>query len=229
MKVLVAGLLFCLSISANADLKDECTFFYTKTGGQDIYRQFSNPHYCDLSINPNNQFGMIYRSYLLSSTGILMVFNSYGPGNDSASTGARVFYLFPRNRIPTLDNFSKNPIVTGASERAIFEFERKSAKLIGLKNGNIKEDIEVSPKNKGGVEILSYNGLLIDVGFAMGKDPSTISKGTSLARDFENRQCKIANTELFDYSTPSANFKFKTDQELKTFMAKSCPDLVLNF
>ncbi|MBK9293867.1 MAG: hypothetical protein IPM57_05395 [Oligoflexia bacterium] len=214
------------SAVASKNRQEECSFFYFKTGALDIYRQFSKPNNCDLSINPSNQFGMIYRSILLTANGMMMVFNSYGPGSNSTSTAARVFYLFPRGLLPTVDNLSKSILVRGSNENAIFSFDRKNGKLIGLKDGSVFEDVDVNPKNNAGIEILNYNGLLIDVGFAIGKDPSLNKKGESVARDSENRQCKIKNTDLFEYTSGGgANLKFPTDDQLKIFMLQNCPDL----
>src|SRR5690348_13146670 len=45
---------------------------------------------------------LIYRDYLAFTNGLLLVFNSYGEGDEQTHTGAREFYFLPRVN----DNFS---------------------------------------------------------------------------------------------------------------------------
>ena len=86
----------CLSLPAFSNEDGICRDVFQTHGKMKFARQFfTNPDACFLSVNPDYSPDLIYRNFIFRETGKLLVFNSYGPGDQSIMTGARVFYFFP--------------------------------------------------------------------------------------------------------------------------------------
>lgn len=183
---------------------------------------------CYVSVRNFKATGLFYRDYMFTSDGELMVFNSLGPGSESETTGAREFFMFPRvSSIPTFEWNDENRrliITTVNGNRASFDYE--DAELVEMSGATIKRSAEIRPDNKGGVEILNYQGLLLDVGFKLGSAPSQNSRALSKLIDINGKTCQIQNDEIFKYSEDQDVYLRYSDQGLKTFLKKRCPQLL---
>ncbi|MFZ4403487.1 MAG: hypothetical protein ACOYOK_05235 [Pseudobdellovibrionaceae bacterium] len=183
---------------------------------------------CYLSVNPVFNQKLIYRSYLFSSEGLLMVFDSYGEGPESETTAAREFYLFPRRlKQPQYQiDVQKNTLSVQSISGLSFLFSGQKPGFLGIAPGKVSIDPEIVPSKKGGLEFLDFQGILLDVGYARGRSPSEASQNQSLFRDAQNNQCRVKNSQIFSYKNSDVYFKF-SDEELLLFLKDNCPKLNL--
>jgi hypothetical protein len=192
-------------------------------GGTQVYAD-SFGGKCFVSVHPNNAVNLVYRSYTFYSTGLLMAFSSYGPGEDvSRLTSAREFYFFPRRQEPVLDPAAGVVAVTGVDGRRV-DFDAATAQIAAL-DGDVSVSPVVDPSVRGGVEITRYAGLLLDAGYRQGGQPTGRKNNNSTFRAPQGQTCTVQNSELFAY-TPDGEFEFKFDDAaLKAFLQTRCPQL----
>lgn len=220
--IFLLSLLFSLHIQAN-----ECTEYFHNGGSYSYHRQESGDS-CYLSVHPMQTQDLTYRDFLFSNKGVFMVFNSYGEGSNSETTGARVYYLFPRNQMPDIEVKENSIVVTSAHSKSLFEFSKTSLDIIHFSSGTIRQDPKVHPENKGGLELGIQTGLLLDSGFAIGRDPTENPNSYSSFSDGKN-SCRLKNKELFQYfEDGNVEFRF-TDDELKKYLSKTCPKIKVTF
>lgn len=181
---------------------------------------------CFISIHPMNAPDLVYRDYTFYSTGLLMAFSSYGPGEDvSRLTSAREFYFFPRRQPPQLhmDEAAGTVSVTGVDGRR-FVFDPATAQLAAL-DGDLTVSPVVDPAVRGGVEIARYAGLVLDAGYRQGGQPSGRRNGDSTFRAPQGQTCTVRNDEVFSYAA-DGEFEFKFDDAaLKAFLLTRCPNI----
>ncbi|MDE2292020.1 MAG: hypothetical protein KGL53_08050 [Elusimicrobia bacterium] len=181
---------------------------------------------CFVSITPADTNGLVYRDYAAFSDGMLLVFNSFGDGQDTSKyTGAREFYFFPRRQAPTLaiDPAAPSVAVTMADGGRL-TFDPATAQPTSVDRGSVTAAPRVERGNKGGVEFPSYAGLMLDAGFRMGELPSMRPDAESVFRDANGNACAVKNSEVFAYAGGDRSFRFD-DAGLKAFLAKRCPTL----
>lgn len=189
---------------------------------------YGNEYYgkCFVSIHPMNAQDLVYRDYAFYSTGLLLIFSSYGPGEDVARlTSAREYYFFPRRQAPTLhmDEAAGTVSVTGVDGRAVV-IDPATAQIASL-DGDIIVSPVVDPAVRGGVDITRYAGLLLDIGYRQGGQPSGRRNNNSTFRAPHGQTCTVRNDEVFTY-TPDGEHEFKFDDAaLKTFLATRCPNI----
>lgn len=190
--------------------------------------QFSRAYQEDLSecwISIDNMNGyqkLIYRSYLITTDGLLMVFNSYGSGPNSTHTGARQYYFFPREVFTNEVDLQKDLVSVRLNSKLKFQFQTKVLNLVNQPEFKIKTDPKINRNNKGGVEILEYNGVYLDLGFSMGKSPSDNAEGKSLFKNQFGQACEVINKQIFDYKNDD-NF-LHGDNVLQATVQRICPE-----
>lgn len=182
---------------------------------------------CYVSVHNRKAQGLVYRDYLFTADGELMVFNSLGYGDESSTTGAREFFLFPRvNPVPTFewnDETRRLTVTTVNGNKASFDYE--DAELVEMTGAEIKRAAQIRPDNRGGVEINKYQGLKLDSGFKLGSAPTAVSGNSSVFTDKNGKTCSVKNYELFKYTSDGdVRFKF-SDSGLKTFLKSRCSSL----
>lgn len=178
---------------------------------------------CWISIdNMNGYQKLIYRSYLVTSDGLLMVFNSYGSGPNSSYTGARMFYFFPRESFTNEVKLEKDLVSVRLNSKLRFQFQTKILNLVSQENLKIKTDPKINRNNKGGVEVLQYNGVFLDVGFSMGKSPTDNPDGKSVFKNQFGQNCEVINRQIFDYKGDD-NY-LHGDNVLRADIERICPD-----
>ncbi|MFI5361674.1 MAG: hypothetical protein ACHQ49_06870 [Elusimicrobiota bacterium] len=186
---------------------------------------------CFVAIHPSSTPGMIYRSFVFFGDGLMMVFSSYGEGGTTSTmTSAREFFFFPRKGAPTLTMDSKAGMVSvRMSDGGRADIAPPTALLSGLERGRAVVSPRVDRAERGGVEIPSYNGLMLDAGFRVGESPSGRPDASSIFRGAEGKTCMVKNREIFNYSSNGDHaFKF-TDAQLSAWLKTSCPDLSVGF
>lgn len=232
--MILLSLLTVISGAWAADAaKPVCTEALEQRGDIQVQVQWNADNStCYLSVHPFDSDNLIYRDFLFAQDGMLMVFNSFGEGPESTTTGARELYFFPRTQLyPTYawnDQLQRLEVTHTNGEKYFFNY--KDNQFSGTTNGTVKEDPSVNRQNKGGVEITGYKGLMLDVGFTMGESPSAITTGAAVFTDQNSKTCDVKNDEVFKYVANGDDlFKFDYDRDLVSFMKGRCPALNVAF
>ncbi|MCB0368903.1 MAG: hypothetical protein KDD45_05485 [Bdellovibrionales bacterium] len=225
--VLLIGLLFSLK-GFSYSSEENCPRLLTHVDNLQFLRNYQDDiSECWISIdNMNGYQNFIYRSYLVTSDGMLMVFNSYGEGPNSTHTGARVFYFFPREPFLNQTEVQKNLVSVQINSQLKFQFNTQELSLINQENFKVKTDAKISPKNKGGVEILKYNGVYLDGGFSLGRSPLENPESVSKFTNSRGQICRIKNKFIFDYKND--DIYIHGDEVLKEDVHLACPDFIWN-
>lgn len=225
MKYFIFLLLISSSIFSFANDNSVCRDMREYHGGFKYARQFFAPETCYLTVKKDYVPDMVYRSLIFRETGALMVFNSFGNGPENTHTGARVFYFFPRQQIPSFHALQDSVEVTTSHKGFTLYFDLQTGKILSATNAQIKEYADVEPSNQGGIEIPTFQGLILDSGFTMGSDPTSDFSRSSTFRDENNQTCTVKNSDIFSKnSSGDISFKF-TDMGLKKFLSSRCPGI----
>lgn len=186
---------------------------------------------CFFSISPMDAYkDLIYRDYMFTTDGEFMVFNSYGAGDESQTTAAREFYMYPRplEQFTHQWNLDTNELLVTHVTGDVFVFDIKKARLKSMTRGSVTVADYVEPGNRGGVEIKNFQGILLDGGFKQGSAPTGIANATSYYKDVNNTACGVKNSEIFKYTRDGDIFsKFQDDKALYAFLKQRCPKLKL--
>ncbi len=177
---------------------------------------------CYLSIHPRDAFEtLIYRDYLLTSDGLLMVFNSYNSSEDPLASGAREFYFLDKKfKGFQWKTAGSNLEVTGL-EQMQFDFSLLDAQVKAITGAKINLDKDVNPTNKGGLEITSFKGIFLDVGFRLGNSPSMESSRRVKIENSIREKCWLRNNQIFDYF--NGDSKLKDWNLINSQIRKTCP------
>ncbi|WP_415063620.1 hypothetical protein [Bdellovibrio sp.] len=184
---------------------------------------------CFFSVHPMDGYvDLVYRDFLFSTEGLFMVFNSYGPGDESQTTAAREFFMFPRplSDIKFKWNFDAQELEVTHVTGDKFIFDTRKARLKSISGAaSVKVADYVEPGNRGGVEITNYQGLLLDGGFKIGSAPTGNASNSSVMKDSVGKTCSIRNSELFKYTSDGdVIFKY-SENTFPAFIKKRCPQL----
>jgi hypothetical protein len=221
---------FLISLHANAVDARDCQDRVEYRGATQVQVHYAtDSQSCYLSIHPYKAQNLVYRDFLFTSEGNFMVFNSFGPGPDGTTTGAREYMVFPRpNQTAqfTWNDDQHQLIVTHVTgEKFILDYDK--TEVVAISNGTITTAKDVRPENNGGVEFTKYNGLRLDSGYKTGSAPTGIASGTSRFIDAKSHTCSVKNSEIFKYTSEGdVIFKF-SDKDLKSFLKSRCPQITL--
>jgi hypothetical protein len=179
------------------------------------------------------------RRYTFTEGGLIEVFNQYGTGPSSVSTGARSFFIFPRHQRPTatiLKPGQNVSVVTSAGDVVYFTTENKLE--IGddeSRTFHISQSDSVSPSNRGGAELIlsgDAKRLILDCGFGIGGPTFNDTKHqlSSTFKDSDGHHCTLPNSVLFvkNPQTHDSEFRFGQDADLYAYLRKvpDCKGLV---
>lgn len=234
MKALLGLLIATMGIGFQANAGEEgpvtgCSDVIERASAYQFHRYLNDNNNCFFSALPmdGEPFYYHYRSYLFTDKGTMMVFNSYE--KEEVTDGARVFMIFPRNRLPSLEVVDGRPVMKSATEGVDLILHEKKSIIYGMNGGTATEDYTVSPKNAGGVELSEMKTLIMDAGFTALKDPTSDLSRKSTFKDIKGNSCTVKNSEVFkNAGTSDTIFKFN-DKELKTFLGKRCPQIFVNW
>ena len=186
---------------------------------------------CYVSIGAMSTNNLIYRGYSFFSDGLLMVFSSYGDGEDSNPnlTSAREFIFFPRTGAMALEmDKAAGTVSVVMADGGRVHIDPATAQIKSLARGAVTVSPRIDPAERGGVEITSYTGLMLDAGFRMGESPSGRPNADSTFRDALGQKCTVKNNELFAYANGEHELKF-TDAQLSAWLKTRCPKLTPGF
>lgn len=195
--------------------------------GETIVEQgyFSSSKTCWVGLRQAWPKDLIYRSYMFTSKGLVMVFNSFGEGPDNTNAGASEFYLFPVSAQVGYQIVDDQIMVTLADGRVV-EVEDKWAEPRSITGLDIEIDPKVHPENQGGVSILAQDqGLRLEAGFRLGMSPTWFLDRPSDLVDSRNQRCRIKNSEFFKRVNGDTALRYPTTAELRRFVSRRCSQL----
>lgn len=238
MRHLIAALALLLPLSASAQIRTSIEPLASAASasacprvnpshvdGTQGYADGLSDGTCFVSIGPMSTPNLIYRAYTIFSDGLLMVFSSYGDGEDSNPnlTSAREFRFFPRRGAQAL-RMGAGAVSVVMADGGTITIDPATAQIRSLDRGSVTVSPRIDPAERGGVEITSYAGLMLDGGFRMGESPAGKPEGAATFRDAQGHTCAVKNKELFAYANGDQTFKFSDDQ-LKAWLARRCPSI----
>lgn len=188
--------------------------------------EFTQTQTCYLIIGPRNSRGLVYRNYMFTSRGTMMTFNSFGPGPGSTHTGASEFVFFPYKQNPSYEIHEDEVIVTMANGSHV-TFDIYKGVPLELSDGEISVDPVQRDDVRQGVFIRNYQGLFLDLGFQVGMSPSWFLERDSVFKDRDSVECQIKNREFFAKKSGEIFYRYRTNQKLKDFLTRRCPQLSL--
>jgi hypothetical protein len=171
-----------------------------------------------------------YRSYMFSTAGDLIVFNSFGDGSPSTSTGARSYILFPRTN-PLEFKIEDNNIHVKTPSGVVFVFSGKKGDLVAVHGMYFTLDDEVRGDNNGGLDLHPFKGLIIDEGWRQGELPRVDFKRSSHFKDGHGNFCKVLNSDIFEAiidnsgAIDGAKLKFVSPGDMRYFLENKCPQI----
>ena len=228
-------LIICSFNWAGSDQQADCPDLYQSKGQIQVQQLKTTDGFCLLSIVPKKAYvDLIYRSYVFSDKGSLLVFNSFGDGgNEAELTGAKEFYFFPR--------LSKNQffswIVSSHTEYLNVQTNHYFNMLIDAGTGLIsavdKAEAQIDPEirldNEAGVRIKPRSGLIYELPFTKGQAPSSQPHLRGAFTDAFGQSCRVKVSELFNKDSHGEVYFKMSDYELKQFLLIKCPKLNVGY
>lgn len=208
------------------DSVDTCSDRLWRINNLTISKYFSKKsNLCFLSIQPFNKKDLTYRSYLFTDDGSFNIFNSYGMGPASQTTGSRDYMIFPRLvAYPAFRVRNESTIeITTTSQHHII-IDSHTADILQISAAKILFFPTINKNNNGGLEIKLQRGLLLDSGFAIGRSPTENRQGLSVFIDKNGESCGLKNVSIYKYRNNDVDFDVN-DQQLKYFLKRNCPKL----
>lgn len=227
MKLFVILLSFGFLSSAHAAIPASCVDKYEIFDALQV-QLLPGKSACYLTVHPRDSYKtLIYRDWLFDSEGIFMVFNSYGPGEASDKTGAREYRFFPRRTgdMSYHHDAATNKLSVTSASGKVFVFDTKKGVLVSVSGSKMTQDFEVNPHNKGGIEVVSSDGLMMDGGFSIGQSPSQEPQGKLTFKDAQGHQCQLSNADVHRYGSDGDVFFKYDDAQLRSFLKQRCPAL----
>lgn len=177
---------------------------------------------CYLGLTPRDGFEtLIYRDYLFTSDGLLMVFNSLAPEETSTSHGAREFFLFPQDFKGFQWRVEEGFLVIEGFQDRVIKFDLKTAQIVSMAGASVQVDPKVNSGNQGGVEILSSDFLFVDAGFKIGNSPSADRSRSSVIKNSKGQSCRLRNSQVFDYLADE-DASLKPKEALQRNVLRAC-------
>ncbi len=211
-------------------LDHDCETFSENVGALAVQRLRSIDGRCTIFVKHSNAQKSWYRNYQISSTGMLLIFNSFGNGSGSSHTGSRAFYLFPRKTAPdfTITESGDIEVMTPTSET--IRFSSKTKKISEISGGIKYQEVDlIAGSNKGGIEITALpKGIILDAGWEIGGMAAEKPHRTSVFIDDAGNRCEVKNYEIFEIKRGEPYLRFETDQALLEYLDRRCNGLRLD-
>jgi hypothetical protein len=190
---------------------------------------------CSVRVSPRDAIAPS-RSLTYGSDGRIMAFDMYLPADARGQpigpehpqyearsgfthvSAARVFWLFPRERSLQV-RVDREALTVRLPSGAQVLYATDEGRVVTATELAVEEK-PVTRGNRGGVELSSFPGLLLDAGYQVGRDPTTRAQVKSTFVDRRGRRCAVKNTRLFRYEDGEPFLRFETDQALLTFLQR---------
>lgn len=178
------------------------------------------------------------RAFTFSGDGRLMVFDTYEPEDDSGRTllegdpdyerfntfdrvtAARVFWLFPR--VSELEvQIARHSVVVGLTNGGRLVFDTLTGRIAQGEGVALEQAKHVERGQAGGVELSGFDGLVLDAGYRLGGDPTSLRARSSVVYDAHGGACDLPNRIAFRYGPKGEpTLRFGTDADLLRYLRR---------
>ena len=226
ISTLIAIAIVLISSYAKAEFTNQkCSKVLTASGDIMIQRDWDEEsRICFISLHPMDVTDLKYRDYYFDNAGLFLVFNSYGDGDLSESTGARGFMTFPQlYDYPDFSIEKNGDVILRMVSGHLLRINGEKFSVKEFSPGSFVEKV-LSKTNKGGLEIKSSKGFWLDQGFRLGGMAFENKNGTTKIVGGLGGSCALKNDRLYDYSKEQIPLLYTKDA-LTKFVKKTCPDV----
>jgi hypothetical protein len=217
--------------ASGTEAVDDCSQEFESEGMVSWQRLRFRSGNCSLMIRSNRD-GIPNRSISLGSNGAMMIFSQFGPSL-SRDSGAQLYFFFPRTqsvpRARVISDSNEVAVSTASGSEIRFSMEtgmisRTSADLA------LDQSSDITEANRGGITVNQWSGILLDLGFTRREQPFfNRPNGIATFRDSQGGQCRVRNSDIFDYSSPDEpRFRLVSDADTLSFLQERCARLDLS-
>jgi hypothetical protein len=169
------------------------------------------------------------RSYSFLAAGQFLVNERFSRSSDrdSAVSGTRAFFLFPRPRWLKLDPQAQGGVITVRLDPVRLVQIDRSGFIRSMTGAVIEEAPAVTAMTQGGVVFKRFEGIVLDAGWGRGEVAfRKAPDGESTFMDRGGRTCTASNREVFSYEDRlHPVLAHGSDVELARFLTARCgPD-----
>jgi len=166
------------------------------------------------------------RSYSFMSAGQFLVNERFSRSSDrdSAVSGTRAFFLFPRPRWLKLESQAQGGVVTVRLDPVRVVQIDRSGFIRAMTGAVIEEAPAVTAMTQGGVVFKRFEGVVLDAGWGRGEVAFRKSPDAeSTFMDRGGRTCSAPNREVFSYEDRlHPVLAHRSDTELARFLTARC-------
>ena len=166
------------------------------------------------------------RSYSFMAAGQFLVNERFSRSSDrdSAVSGTRAFFLFPRPRWLKLDPQAAAGAVTVRLDPVRVVEIGRSGFISRMTGAVIEEAPAVTAMTQGGVVFKRFEGVILDAGWGRGEVAfRKFPDGESTFTDRGGRVCAAPNRQIFNYGDRyHPVLAFGSDSELARFLTERC-------
>jgi hypothetical protein len=183
--------------------------------------------FCRVMINADHTNDISNRNFTFTDEGMIQVFSNFPGTTNSNSTGARVYYLFPKRVEKGISSYDSSHLSFTHPSGAELNFDKSGR----VSSPDLKMTVskDINSQNKSGVEIQSYSkGIVIDLGYRMGNTPVLNKNASVTITDKNQKKCSMVNSDINKINKDDYEFIYKTNADLYKFLSKKCPGLDLS-
>jgi hypothetical protein len=166
------------------------------------------------------------RSYSFMAAGQFLINERFSRSSDrdSAVSGTRAFFLFPRPRWLKLDPQAAAGTVTVRLDPVRVVEINRSRFISWMTGAVIEEAPAVTAMTQGGVVLKRFEGVVLDAGWGRGEVAfRKFPDGESTFTDRGGRVCAAPNRQIFNYGDRyHPVLAFGSDPELARFLTERC-------
>ncbi|MCM2282586.1 MAG: hypothetical protein NDI61_12150 [Bdellovibrionaceae bacterium] len=180
---------------------------------------------CWYLTGPSAKLSMFYRDFLFDDAGFILVFNSYGLGEESKTSGGREYYVFPRSHEVGMQASTAGVRVTFANGASAL-YSAQTAQWEDVQGISLHTVPDVVIGDEGGWELRPQSGVVLDFGFRMGGSPSGSATRSARFIDAKGETCTVRNSEILEWTEDGdPSLKFADDAAVETYLKVRCPDI----
>jgi hypothetical protein len=166
------------------------------------------------------------RSYSFMAAGQFLINERFSRSSDrdSAVSGTRAFFLFPRPRWLVLEPRAQGgQIVVRLDPVRVVQIDSRG-QLSRMTGAVLEQDMAITVATRGGVTFKQFEGIVLDAGWGRGEVAFMKNRdAVSTFTDRSGRTCEASNRDLFNYADPYRPvLAFGSDLELSRFLAGRC-------
>ena len=166
------------------------------------------------------------RSYSFMAAGQFLINERFSRSSDrdSAVSGTRAFFLFPRPRWLVLEPRAQEGQITVRLDPVRVVQIDARGRLARMTGAVIDQDTAITVATRGGITFKQFEGIVLDAGWGRGEVAFHKHRdGVSTFTDRRGRTCEASNRDIFNYADPyRPALAFGSDVELSRFLVDRC-------